>query len=105
MECFLRAACTLYCLLPFLCKTHVGKISLEGVIWLPVGKNKMGVRKRREGDYSCVYVLCTFEPRNVEVYYVQKKKNKSVAVQGNFLTERTASHTMLNHIEVIGYKI
>lgn len=69
------------------------------------GKNRVGVRKKREGDYPCVYVLCTFEPRNVEAHYVQKRKNKSIAVQGNFLTERTVSHTMLNHIEVIGYKI
>lgn len=61
------------------------------------GKNRVGVRKRREGDYPCVYVLCTFEPRNVEVYYVQKKKNKSIAVQGNFLTERSLPYHAKPH--------
>lgn len=61
------------------------------------GKNRVGVRKRREGDYPCVYVLCTFEPRNVEVYYVQKKKNKSIVVQGNFLTERSLPYHAKPH--------
>ena len=65
----------------------------------------VGERKRREGDYLCVHVLCIFEPRNVKVYYIQKKKNKSIAVQGNFLTEKIASHTILNHIEVIDHEI
>ena len=61
------------------------------------GKNRVGVRKRREGDYPCVYVLCTFEPRNVEVYYVQKKKKKSIVVQGNFLTERSLPYHAKPH--------
>ena len=61
------------------------------------GKNRVGVRKRSEGDYPCVYVLCTFEPRNVEVYYVQKKKNKSIVVQGNFLTERSLPYHAKPH--------
>ena len=61
------------------------------------GKNRVGVRKRRDGDYPCVYVLCTFEPRNVEVHYVQKKKNKSIAVQGNFLTERSLPYHAKPH--------
>lgn len=43
------------------------------------GKNRVGVRKKRERRLSVC--ICPFEPRNVEAHYVQKRKNKSIAVQ------------------------